>query len=227
MVSRCLWVFALLALCCFNTSAGVFFTSVLAQEVEQGGSGAGAEGKAAEAEEAYKLGVLLEQGGDNAGAFDWFASAAERGHIEATYRLGRAYAEGRGVARNDKLAVPLLQTAVKAGHAGAMGSLGMMYFGARGGLPKSIGKAEELFRNAAQHGNAQAMYNLGNLYARDSGGREADLVTAYVLLELAAQKGVQPAQALGQSIDAKLSLAQRSQINAVRTQWKNSIEANK
>ena len=219
------FAFAFFALCCLDAS--VLSKSVLAQEVEQGGSGVGPEGDAAEAVEAYKLGILLEQGGDSKAAFDWFVSAAERGHIDATYRLARAYAEGRGVLRNDKLAVLLFQTAVKAGHRDAMGGLGLMYFAGRGGLQRSSGKAEALLRSAAQGGSAQAMYNLANLYARSGSDRKADLSMAFVLLELAAQNGIKEAETLKQSVEAKLSAAQRSQIETLRTQWKNSIQANK
>ena len=225
MIVRNLCLFALLVLGCSYTSASLL--SVSAQEVQQGGSGTGVEGDAAEAKEAYKLGLLLSEGGDHASAFEWFASAAERGHIEATYMQARAYAEGRGVARNDKLAVPLFQVATKGGHTGAMSGLGMMHFAGRGGLQKSTGKAEELFRSAAQRGNAQAMYNLGNIYARGSQDRKSDLAMAYVLLELAQHNGIQEAQTLKQSVEAKLSLEQRTEIDALRTQWKNSLEANK
>ncbi len=229
MIVRSLCLFALLVSGCF---LGCSYTiaslqSVSAQEVQQGGSGTGTEGDAAEAEEAYKLGMLLSKGGDHAGAFEWFASAAERRHVEATYMQARAYAEGHGVARDDKLAVPLFQIAVKEGHTGAMSGLGLMHFAGRGGLQKSVGKAEELFRRAAQRGNAQAMYNLGNLYARGSQDRKPDLAMAYVLLELANQNGIKEAQTLKQSVEGKLSLAQRTEVDALRTQWKNSLKANK
>ena len=219
--------FAFFALCCFHASASVLPSVASAQEVEQGGSGSGAEGDANEAAKAYDLGILFDKSGDHASAFIWFSVATELGHTGAIYRKGRAYAEGRGVTRDDKLAVPLFEEAVKAKHTGAMNSLGLLYFAGRGGLLKSSGKAEELFRNAAQHGNAQAMYNLGNLYARGSGDTQPDLAMAYVLLELASQQGVQEAESLGQRLEGSLSLAQRTQINALRAQWKNSIEANK
>ncbi len=225
MAVRYLCFFVFFALCCLYTSAS--FLAIKAQEVEQGGSGAGAEGDASEAEEAYKLGILFAEGGDHTSAFDWFVSAAERGHIKATYWLARAYAEGRGTVRNDNLAVSLFQTAVKAGHTGAVGGLGLMYFGGRGGLTKSVGKAEELFRSAAQHGNAQAMYNLGNLYALGGAEGAHDLATAYVLLELAEKNGIKEAKVSKAGVEARLSVAQRAQIDALRTQWKNSIKANK
>ena len=225
MVVRCVWFFVFLAFCCLCTSAS--FLTIKAQEVKQGGSGTGVEGEAAEAEEAYKLGILFAEGGDHTSAFDWFVSAAERGHIEATYWLARAYAEGRGTVRDDKLAVSLFQTAVKAGHTGAMGGLGLMYFGGRGGLAKSVGKAEELFRGAAQRGNAQAMYNLGNLYARGGAEGTSNLAMAYVLLEMAEQNGIKEAQVSRVGVEARLSLAQRTQVEALRAQWRSSIEANK
>ncbi len=224
--------FTLFALCCFLASASVLLSAVfaraaLAQDIEQGGTGAGAEGDANEAAKAYDLGVLFEKSGDHESAFSWFSVAAEFGHTESIYRMARAYAEGRGVARNDKFAVPLFQEVVKTNHTGAMNSLGLMHFAGRGGLPKSSGKAEELFRNAAQRGDTQAMYNLGNLYVRGSGDRKANLAMAYVLLDLAAQSGIKEAESLKQGVDARLSIAERLEVDALRTQWRNSIEANK
>ncbi len=44
-------------------------------------------------------------------ALRWMSLAAERGHAEAQYNLGRMYAEGRGVSQHDRQAYKWLELA--------------------------------------------------------------------------------------------------------------------
>jgi hypothetical protein len=53
-----------------------------------------------------------------------FSRAAKQGHVVAAYHLGSAYAAGRGVAKDLKIAERFLRTAATAGEVGAMNALG-------------------------------------------------------------------------------------------------------
>jgi TPR repeat protein len=136
--------------------------------------------------------------------------AAEGGHPIAQWRLGRMYANGDGVDRDDLRAFdyfsrianqhaedsPLAPQAQIV--ANAFVALGRYY---RDGIPNSRVKsdrerAREMFHYAASYfGNADAQYNLARLYL-DGVGTQRDPRYAARWLAQAAQKGQFQAQAL-------------------------------
>lgn len=136
--------------------------------------------------------------------------AAEDGHPIAQWKLGRMYARGDGVARDDLRAFHYFsrianahaedsptapQAAVVANAFVALGR----YFLA--GIPNSkikpdVNRAREMFSYAASYfGNADAQYDLARLYL-DGTGATRDPKYGIRWLGLAAQKGQHQAQAL-------------------------------
>src|SRR5437667_11032459 len=70
--------------------------------------------------------------GDHATAVRLWLELAERGDAEAQYRLGVAYDEGRGIAKDDVEAARWYRRAAEQGHGSAQGNLGVMYRRGRG-----------------------------------------------------------------------------------------------
>jgi len=137
--------------------------------------------------------------------------AAEGGHPLAQWKLGRMYADGDGVARNETMAFDYFsriasqhaednpnapQSAVVAS---AFVALGRYYLN---GIPNSKVKsdperAREMFTYAASYfGNADAQYDLARLYLKSAGASRDDFRYGARWLGLAAQKGQHQAQAL-------------------------------
>jgi TPR repeat protein len=141
--------------------------------------------------------------------------AAEDGHPVAQWKLGRMYADGDGVARDDLRAFEYFSRIANA-HAednpsapqapivaGAFVALGHYYLD---GIPNTKVKADaerarEMFSYAASYfGNADAQYDLARLYLNGT-GMPRDPKYGARWLGLAAQKGQHQAQAmLGQML---------------------------
>ena len=137
--------------------------------------------------------------------------AAEEGHPVAQWKLGRMYAAGDGVARDDIRAFDYFSRIANA-HAedspsapqaqivaNAFVALGRYYLN---GIPNSKVKADpdrarEMFSYAASYfGNADAQYELARLYLKSAGTSRDDFRYGARWLGLAAQKGQHQAQAL-------------------------------
>lgn len=136
--------------------------------------------------------------------------AAEGGHPIAQWRLGRMYADGNGVDRDDlrafdyfsRIANQHAEDSPSAPQAqivaNAFVELGRYY---RDGIPNTRVKsdrerAREMFHYAASYfGNADAQYNLARMYL-DGTGSQRDPKYAARWLAQAAQKGQFQAQAL-------------------------------
>src|SRR6476469_849494 len=136
--------------------------------------------------------------------------AAEKGHALAQWKLGRMYAEGDGVPRNDLRAFEYFRS-IADSHAddspgtpqarfvaNAFVALGHYYLD---GIPKTAIKrdpdrAREMFSYAASYfGDPDAQYYLGRLYL-DGNGAAKDAKQAARWLGLSAHKGQNQAQAL-------------------------------
>lgn len=136
--------------------------------------------------------------------------AAEGGHPVAQWKLGRMYAKGDGVARDDLRAYDYFSKIANA-HAedspsapqativaNAFVALGRYFVS---GIPNSQVKADperarEMFSYAASYfGNAEAQYNLARMYL-DGVGAPRDVKYGIRWLGLSAQKGQHQAQAL-------------------------------
>jgi TPR repeat protein len=61
---------------------------------------------------------------DYAQALEWYLKAAEQNHRLAQFNLGQMYAQGQGVARDDRAAVIWMRRAAEGGDAGAQFNLG-------------------------------------------------------------------------------------------------------
>lgn len=96
-------------------------------------------------------------------AADGFRKAAELGHADAQYRLGRMYAEGDGLPRDMAQAAHWFRKAAEQGETDAQYRLGLMY--AEGdGLPQDTAQALEWLRKAGDGGAAEAWYRLSVMY---------------------------------------------------------------
>src|SRR6476620_9631048 len=137
--------------------------------------------------------------------------AAEGGHTIAQWKLGRMYADGDGVIRDDLRAFEYFSRIANA-HAedspsapqaaivaNAFVALGRYYLN---GIPNSkikadMDRAREMFSYAASYfGNADAQYDLARLYLKGVGSPSRDFRYGARWLGLAAQKGQHQAQAL-------------------------------
>jgi TPR repeat protein len=94
--------------------------------------------------------------------------AAAHGDSHAQYFLGRMYAKGEGVPRDDARAVEFFRQAAEAGEAAAQSDLGA--FCAQGrGTPQDYQEAVKWFRLAAAQGDSIAEYSLGLSYELGNG----------------------------------------------------------
>jgi len=89
--------------------------------------------------------------------------AAEQGDAEAQYFLGVMYANGRGVAQDDRQAVAWWLKAAEQGYAIAQYLMGAMYTEGRG-VVKDDRQAVAWYRKAADQGYRDAQVALGNIY---------------------------------------------------------------
>jgi TPR repeat protein len=160
--------------------------------------------------EAFRSGAAALKTGETAKAVVSFEYAAENGHAMAQWKLGRMYAEGEGVPRDDLRAFEYFRR-IADSHAddypgtpqarfvaNAFVALGHYYLD---GIPKTVVKrdpvrAREMFSYAASYfGDADAQYNLGRLYV-DGVGAPKDPKQGARWLWLSAHKGQVMAQAL-------------------------------
>jgi TPR repeat protein len=160
------------------------------------------------ATEAFRSGADALKLGEKAKAISSLQYAAEKGHALAQWKLGRMYAEGDGVPRDDLRAFDYFSR-IADGHADespmmpqarivsyAFVQLGHYYLE---GIPNSTVKpdperAREMFSYAASYfGDADAQYQLARLYLDGAPGEKRQAVR---WLSAAAHKGQYRAQAL-------------------------------
>ena len=123
---------------------------------------------------------------------DFFTRAADQGHAEAQYFLGKCYVNGEDVDEDLEQAARYYKMAADQGNAKAQNNLGACY--ARGeGVDQDYRKAVDFFTRAACQGLAKAQCNLGVCYAQGS-GVDQDYKQAVVLFMRAAAQGLAEAQ---------------------------------
>ena len=110
---------------------------------------------------------------------------AEQGDAATQYELGRRYADGRDVARDDTEAARWYRLAADQGLAQAQARLGALYADGRG-VAQDYTEAVRWYRLAAGQGLAPVQARLGALYA-DGRSVPEDLVEAHMWFNLAAQ----------------------------------------
>src|SRR5262245_46086034 len=128
--------------------------------------------------EAFRTGTQALRSGDTRAGLTSLEYAAANGHPVAQWKLGRMYAEGAGVARDDVRAFEYFRGIANA-HAednpgtpqarfvaNAFVALGSYYLdGIPNALKSDPERAREMFAYAASYfGDADAQYNLGRLY---------------------------------------------------------------
>ena len=120
-------------------------------------------------------------------AYQLARSLAEQGDVEAQVLLGRMFAWGRGVPRDQAEAVKWFRKAAEQGHGLAQSILGLRYAYGRG-VPQDDSQAIEWFRRGTKRGNAVAQHNLGVMYENGKGIAKDDKQAAY-WYRLAAEQG--------------------------------------
>jgi localization factor PodJL len=119
-------------------------------------------------------------------------TAAMAGDTAAEFEIAIRFAEGRGVAPNERQAAHWLELAAKQGLAPAQFRLGGYY--EKGiGVKKDLATARDLYLAAAAKGNGKAMHNLAVLYAEGINGR-SDYRTAALWFRKAADRGITDSQ---------------------------------
>ncbi len=162
------------------------------------------------AKEAVRVGIREYNSGDKAGAAQALQYAATQGHSLALWKLGRMYAEGDGVPRDElkafeyfsKLVDENAEESPTSRNASVVSSafvaLGRYFLEGIEGtyVERSPARAFDMFHYAASYfSNPNAQYNLARLYL-DGSGCPRDPRQAARWLNLAAEKGHYPSQAL-------------------------------
>jgi len=160
--------------------------------------------------EAFRSGAQALRAGDAENGLRALEFAAEKGHALAQWKLGRMYADGDQVGRDDLRAFEYFRNIVDSHADDSLGTpqarfvanafvaLGGYYIS---GIPNSSvtaspSRARDLFAYAASYfGDADAQYQLGRMLIEGQGGTK-DVWQAARWLKLAADKGQYQAQAL-------------------------------
>ncbi|NVO06929.1 MAG: sel1 repeat family protein, partial [Rhodoferax sp.] len=138
--------------------------------------------------------------------------AAQQGHAQAQYTVGRMYAQGEGVPADTYEACRWFLLAAEGGSVEAAFELALALLSGQG-MHQDAAQAVQLLQRAARRGHAAAQWRLGELYASGAPGLEADARKAAALCRKAAQAGFAPAQATLAVLYAK------SQSHAKAVQW--------
>ncbi|PSJ60305.1 peptidoglycan-binding protein [Pseudaminobacter soli (ex Li et al. 2025)] len=118
--------------------------------------------------------------------------AAAAGDAKALFEIGSRYADGRGVATDNKTAAQWYEKAAELGLAPAQYRIGNFY--EKGiGVESDLGKAKLWYQLAANQGNASAMHNLAVLFAMGADGTP-DNESAVRWFSQAAELGVKDSQ---------------------------------
>ena len=161
--------------------------------------------------DAFRFGIASYRAGDAQTAVEALSYAAEKGSTGALWKLGRMYADGDGVERDEVRAYQLLSEVADAGLSDddpdrprrvpyvldAMVRIGSII--ARG-IPDSDIKADPTrargyYERAAVYGNADAQFRLARMYHLGEGGRR-DAHQAAKWAKLSMDKGHNGARAL-------------------------------
>ncbi len=99
----------------------------------------------------------------NASTVAAIRKGAEQGVAEAMYRLGRLYADGVSLSKDNALAFNWYRKAAGAGNSKAMASVASAHSNGRG-TPKDPGQGEIWYQKAADAGSSDAMSHLYSCY---------------------------------------------------------------
>ncbi len=134
------------------------------------------------------LGAVLIDRGASRDGLQLLQKAVDSGSSEGAQQLALAYAEGRGVPRDDGRALELLQKAASAGLHRAQLNLGTLYFRGQG-TPRDLIQARFWLEKAASDNDPYALYALARAMDDSQGAAQYDPVRAADLYRRAAEKG--------------------------------------
>ena len=138
----------------------------------------------------YRLGLLYDKNGTYEAlekAYYWFGEASKQGHVKAKYCLGSCYENGKGISKNQDLALALYEESAKLGCSDAQYRLGEI----KEKTEPTI--AVDWYRMAAAQNDKKAQYRLGFCYEKGL-GVEQDFSMAVELYEKSAKQGYEKAQ---------------------------------
>jgi TPR repeat protein len=107
-----------------------------------------------------QMGAIREKKGDYVGSFECYTKAAELGDLDAHYRLGILYDDGRGVEKDEEKRGYRFEIAAIGGHPYARNRLGWIEWNSG-----NTGRAVKHFIIAANLGNEVSMKNLWKCYS--------------------------------------------------------------
>lgn len=148
-----------------------------------------------------QAGRIAFSAGDFATAFKEFNAVAETGDSSGQYLAGEMLIQGRGVAKDMRRGIALLESSARSGHVGAQSMVGALYaFGQD--MPADYGKALSFLRPAAQAGDVHAQNNLAALTYFGL-GTPRDVVEALHWAKRASAKRLVAAIKLEQEIESQ------------------------
>jgi hypothetical protein len=136
---------------------------------------------------------------DERRAIRLYTLAANAGHGEAAYQLGRMYEKGQGTSKNEREALNWFTKGAELGFPAAMAGAGVYHLKGTG-TSRNDAKAREWLEKGAAAGSAAAMYNLGTMYEDGRAGLPKSRATAREWYERAAKLGdLEARRALGRN----------------------------
>ncbi|WP_084473728.1 tetratricopeptide repeat protein [Deinococcus ficus] len=130
-------------------------------------------------------------------AFTWYKRAADLGLALSHGPVSDAYRQGRGVEKNERLALTYLERGVAAGDGYSLWRMGTVVQAGALGLAQDKPRAVSLFTQAANAGYAEGLTTLGDIAAADG---QADKALEYYR-QGAAAGNMQAMYRLGQAYD--------------------------
>lgn len=116
----------------------------------------------------YRAGLNARRAGRDETAAARFRQAADEGHAAASYELGRAYAEGRGVPQDLEAGAKWINTAADRGDPRAQYLLGTAFYTGNG-VAQDRTRAAVYLGEAAVQGHAEAQHLLAKAFANGRG----------------------------------------------------------
>lgn len=175
-------------------------------------------------EDEFKAGMLSFKAEDYKPALKQFIVAAEKGHADAEYMLGKCYFFGFGVIPDKTEAFEYFRKAAEKKKANAQYMLGVCY---ESGIGIDRDEAEsgrlyqlavKSFQKSAEKGDAEAQLLLGQCYEFGK-GTEEDIVTAYKLYSKAADGGNVDAKKIMRSVNTGKDMLQDALQGNAKAQY--------
>jgi len=161
--------------------------------------------------------IAAYEHGEFATALRLFEIQAERGNIEAEWRLGVIYGHGQGVTSDFRLAGERYQRAADQGHPEARADLAALLFNGHG-VPRDVTEAVRLTQLAADQDVARAQYKMGLIYQYGQRVNE-DHAEAYLWFALAAAAGHGEATMSRDSLAPYLSAEMQAEVERRVAAW--------